>query len=164
LKVLAFAKKHPEGFTLGELCQKSKVDKNLCKKLRTEFIHSGVFSQLNETRDDSEGEQQRVYTLSFSGRSQLLAQEMNSQTKMIGFLTAVMIGLVFAQVIIAQQQVYYAEVQSRGERIYQAQVEQRAIEFCNENPDAEDSGLNYTDGDKKGEIAPCSVILEKYGN
>ena len=89
---------------MGELCRKSGIPSEQCKKLQTEFIHGGMFTQLSETRDTEDGQDQHVYALSFNGRSQLLAQEMNSQTKMIGFLTAAMIGLVAAQLIVAKQQ------------------------------------------------------------
>jgi len=156
---LEYAEKHPEGFTLGELCQKSGVEKNLCKKLRGEFISSGIFTELGDTRDDMWGTDQHVYTISFNGKSQLLSHRMTDLTSAIVALTVIMLIGLGVQIWFAFEQTNYAKIQSIPERIYQAQQLQTAIAFCEENPESKKSGVFEI---ATGNPTPCTLILEKY--
>ena len=157
---LKFAKKNPRGFTLGELCEKSGINKDQCKKLRTEFIKGGIFSELSEVRDDNWGTEQHVYTLSFNGNSQLLAHKMLSLTDALYILTLILVGGLIVQIWIAKQQTEYAAIQSIPEQINQARAKQNAVEFCKNNPEASESGLFRLDG--SGKVATCPEVLELY--
>jgi len=55
------------------------------------------------------------------------------------------------------EQTNYAEIQSRSDRIKEANSRTRAIEYCKQNQDSPDSGLAYT---ATGEPAPCSEVLK----
>jgi len=54
------------------------------------------------------------------------------------------------------EQTRYARIQSASERTKQAQAIRKALEYCDENPESTESGLQNTD---TGEDAPCSEIL-----
>ena len=58
---------------------------------------------------------------------------------------------------LVKTQTYYAEIESRGTRIKEANSRTRAIEYCEQNPDSLDSGLFYT---STGGPAPCSEVLK----
>jgi len=68
------------------------------------------------------------------------------------FLTA--IGLFFAI-----KQTNLTEIQSTSERINQARGVQSAIEFCKQNPGAQDSGLYEI---SSGKSAPCDQVIRNY--
>ncbi len=60
---------------------------------------------------------------------------------------------------LTQLQTYYSEVQSRAERIHQAQAESNAIELCKQNPDLNDSGLSNL---QSGASVSCAQVREVY--
>jgi len=162
ISALKYAEKHPEGFTLGELCSGANVDNEECKAMRAEFVHSGIFRELNQSRTDDQGAEQNVYVLSFEGKSQLLAYRMHSLTDTLSFLTFLLLVGLIVQIVIAKKQSDISFVQSIPEQINQAQSKSKALEFCAENPEALDSGLVHLDG--SGKIASCAEIkniLEK---
>ena len=68
------------------------------------------------------------------------------------FLTAV--GLFFAI-----KQTNLTEIQSTSERINQARSVQSAIEFCEQNPESQDSGLFEI---SSGKSAPCAQVIRNY--
>lgn len=69
--------------------------------------------------------------------------------------------LSFIGIIIQIDEKRLTEFATRGDRITQITLINHAIELCNKNPNAEDSGLR---GVETGRIAPCSQVLEVYGN
>lgn len=96
----------------------------------------------------------------FNKQSSKQTDEVIKLTKAIVVLTiAMLIGLV-VQIGLIIKQTNYTEVQSRSDRIFQAQETQKAIEFCKENPKSENSGLNYI---SSGEPTPCFEVLKQYG-
>lgn len=78
-------------------------------------------------------------------------------TKAIVILTIMLLLGLIAQIYIAQKQYYLTDVSSIADRIQQAQLRLRAEEFCRDNPNAEDSGLFF----ENGQGAPCSAITTK---
>ena len=79
---------------------------------------------------------------------------------LIGILLSVIIViLAFLTFELVKKQTDYVEIQSIPERINQLKARQRAIEYCRQSPDSNDSGLvNMT----TGEPVSCSDVLDRY--
>lgn len=70
----------------------------------------------------------------------------------------IIVGLTFFTYMLMTKQTEYAEMSTRDQRIRDYQEIQRAVEYCTENPDAEDSGVIYT---SSGKPAPCSDVIKR---
>lgn len=78
------------------------------------------------------------------------------------FILTIALGFVaLLQLLTAFQQTNLTKEQGISERIYQARKVQNAIEFCNQNKDAKESGLFEV---STGKSAPCREVLQIYGN
>ncbi len=78
----------------------------------------------------------------------------NSITFFLGVMSV--ISSVIAAYL-AFQQTNFTEIQSRPDRILQAQATQAAVEKCKEAPELKESGLFDT---SNGNPAPCSTVLQ----
>lgn len=67
----------------------------------------------------------------------------------------------FTTLRLSSQQTNYAEIQSRPERIFQAQSVQKTIDICKQNPELKESGLFSP---SSGKQASCFDVLQQYGN
>ena len=85
-----------------------------------------------------------------------IKSESNSLIVVI-FLSLIIIALSVITLVIAIKQTDYAEIQSRSDRINEANSRARAIEYCKQNPESLNSGLAYT---ATGEQAPCFEVLK----
>ena len=81
----------------------------------------------------------------------------------LGWSTVVVsfFALIFSAIslIYVARQTQYTELQSRGDRIQQLQNIQRAVEFCKNSPDSEESGLYNA---SNGKSVSCTEVLENY--
>lgn len=82
------------------------------------------------------------------------SRKMRNLTVFLGIITLV-------QLFIAYQQLQISEEQSISERINQKRIAREAIEFCKQNPAAENSGLFEI---STGKSAPCEQVLNIYGS
>ena len=80
-------------------------------------------------------------------------------SKIIVALTVSLGALALIQIWIALQQVNYAEVQSRSDRIVQAEAINNAVNLCEKSPQSQQSGLYDP---SNGNPAPCSKVLQDY--
>lgn len=71
--------------------------------------------------------------------------------------SVIIVALTIFSFCLMRQQTEYAEMSVRDIKIKDAQGLERAKEYCKENPDAEDSGMFYTNS---GKPAPCSEVLK----
>lgn len=77
----------------------------------------------------------------------------------IVILTMVLGILAVFQIWLALKQMEYTEIQSRSERILQAQAIQKAVRLCEQSPDLLESSLFEV---STGKPAPCSQVIQQY--
>lgn len=97
----------------------------------------------------------------FNQKSSIQTDKMIFLTTVIAILTIVMVIGLAMQLWFAVKQTNYTEIQSRSERIQQAKITSSAVEFCEQNPEAEESGLFEI---SNGKPASCKQVLEIYKN
>jgi hypothetical protein len=84
----------------------------------------------------------------------VLTVKNNRDTRYSYFLLVVLTVLAL---LLAWQQVYYAQISTRDIRLRDLNSIQEAKEYCKNNPDAKESGTFYIDS---GKPAPCSEVLK----
>jgi hypothetical protein len=83
----------------------------------------------------------------------------NQESRAMRYLTIALGIVAVLQLVSAIKQVHLAEEQNISERITQKRDVQRAVEFCNQDKSAQDSGLFEI---STGKSASCEEVLETY--
>ncbi len=88
-----------------------------------------------------------------------LSKTTSLYSKIIILLTVIFGFCSFIQIKLMVQQINYAEIQSRSERIQQTRSINSSIEFCEQSPESEESGLFEI---LSGKSASCKQVLKTY--
>jgi hypothetical protein len=169
IKILLWAYKRQEtGFTIEEIRPTFLLSQEQDTWMRKIFLTTSdkdrkFFEHVRD--DDSVKPNRRLYALNEKGLSfatnYLALKQSEKSSNMALFFASASLLIAAPGLFYQVKQTSLAESQGISERIQQARSVERALEFCNQNPQSDDSGLYEVD---TGKPASCTQIIEQYKN
>ena len=156
IKILEYAEGKKEGFTMNELKNDLSLSEDVFRSLLSERSQGELFVTTSVGVNRGYGTE-NLLMLSFKDKAQLLTHRMVSLTNIIAVLTTFMIIGLGVQIWFVLKQTEYMEVQTRSDRILQAQFTSDAIKRCKQDPSLQESGLNNTE---TGGHVSCEKVIE----